>query len=285
VHENSRRMDEPLASMLTALADDELILGHRHSEWTGFAPHIEEDVAFSSIAQDEIGHAAALYSLLAELGGPDPDSLALGREPDEYRNAVLCERANRDWSYTLARHWLYDKADDVRLEALQDTAHEGLASLVAKMRREERYHLLHADIWMRRIARGPAEGRARLTDALSDAFDDAVMLFEPFDNEEEALERRWLPVSSEKLRERWLEAVTPALEELGLPSDPYARREQATEFIASSSGDLIARESSSGDRSRHREGQSGRRGLHSPDLEELWSDMTATYRADPEATW
>ena len=47
-----------------ALGDDELVLGHRHSEWTGFAPHIEEDVAFSSIAQDEIGHAANYYMLL-----------------------------------------------------------------------------------------------------------------------------------------------------------------------------------------------------------------------------
>jgi ring-1,2-phenylacetyl-CoA epoxidase subunit PaaC len=278
-------MDEPLISLLTALADDELILGHRHSEWTGFAPHIEEDVAFSSIAQDEIGHASALYSLIAELGGRDPDSWALGREPSEYRNAVLCERANRDWSYTLARHWLYDKADDVRLEALQETAHEALASLVAKMRREERYHLLHADIWMRRIAGGPAEGRARLTEALADAFDDAMMLFEPFEKEDEALERRWLPVSSEELRERWLRAVIPALEELGLPSDPHMRHEQAAEFIASSSGDLIARESSDGDRPAHRQGRGGRRGLHSSDLEELWSDMTATYRADPQASW
>jgi ring-1,2-phenylacetyl-CoA epoxidase subunit PaaC len=49
-------MDDALRALLLALGDDELIIGHRHSEWTGHAPHIEEDVAFSSIAQDEIGH-------------------------------------------------------------------------------------------------------------------------------------------------------------------------------------------------------------------------------------
>jgi ring-1,2-phenylacetyl-CoA epoxidase subunit PaaC len=94
-------VSEALNSLLIALADDELILGHRHSEWTGFAPHIEEDVAFSSIAQDEIGHAAALYTIAAELTDDVPDRLALGREKSEYRNAIFCERPNGDWSYTL----------------------------------------------------------------------------------------------------------------------------------------------------------------------------------------
>ena len=145
--------------------DDELILGHRHSEWTGFAPHIEEDVAFSSIAQDEIGHAAALYGLLAMRSGGDADGLALGRDVSEYRNAVLCERPNRDWAYTLARHWVYDTADAIRLEALSDTADEDLRALVTKMRREERYHLIHADTWIerdrRRARRGTHEARGR----------------------------------------------------------------------------------------------------------------------------
>ena len=40
------------AQRLLELADDELILGWRDSEWTGVAPSLEEDVAFSSIAQN-----------------------------------------------------------------------------------------------------------------------------------------------------------------------------------------------------------------------------------------
>src|ERR1041384_5987637 len=105
-----------------ALADDELVLGHRHSEWTGWAPHIEEDLAFSSIAQDEIAHARLLYGLGTELAGRDQDDLAMGREPSESRNAVLCERPNGDWGYSLARHYLYDTADDVRLRALAESS-------------------------------------------------------------------------------------------------------------------------------------------------------------------
>ncbi|HYU57528.1 MAG TPA: Phenylacetic acid catabolic protein, partial [Actinomycetota bacterium] len=54
-------VEDPRLTLLLALADDELIIGHRHSEWTGWAPHIEEDLAFSSIAQDEMAHARLLY--------------------------------------------------------------------------------------------------------------------------------------------------------------------------------------------------------------------------------
>ena len=74
-----------LGAYLLAWADDELILGHRDSEWTGVAPQLEEDVAFSSIAQDEIGHAALIYGLVAALSGDDADRLALRRPAEEYR--------------------------------------------------------------------------------------------------------------------------------------------------------------------------------------------------------
>ena len=72
------------AQELLKLADDELVLGWRNSEWTGIAPFLEEDVAFSSIAQTEIGHARAWYELAAKELGTDADSLAFDREPDEY---------------------------------------------------------------------------------------------------------------------------------------------------------------------------------------------------------
>src|SRR2546423_582816 len=113
------RGEDPRLTLLLALADDELIIGPRHSEWTGWASHIEEDLAFSSIAQDEMAHARLLYGLAREAGldGRDENAMALGRRPEEYRNAVLCERPNRDWGYTLAQHFLYDTADQVRLEA------------------------------------------------------------------------------------------------------------------------------------------------------------------------
>jgi ring-1,2-phenylacetyl-CoA epoxidase subunit PaaC len=279
-------MSESLIALVTALADDELIIGHRHSEWTGFAPHIEEDVAFSSIAQDEIGHAAALYAIVASLTDDDADRLALGRPKDEFRHAVICERPNREWSYTLARHWLYDHADEIRLEALEGSAHKELAALATKVRREERWHLLHADTWLRRIARGPVEGRTKLEDAMVAALPDAVGLFDPFELEDEAVKEGWLPMPSEEQRRRFSDRVSTALDELGLPTEMAGRLDESAEFVASSSGDLIASDdATAGGTGETTTGTGGRSGRHTQDFDELWDVMTKTYRAHPGATW
>ena len=281
------KADTALSSVLLALADDELILGHRHSEWTGWAPHLEEDVAFSSIAQDEIGHAAALYGLAASSGDVEPDALAFGREPGEYRNALICERPNRDWAYTLARHWLYDTADDIRSEALEGSSNAELAALSHKMRREERYHLMHADLWMKRIAQGPIEGRNRLVHALTDAFADSLGVFEPYDHEEAAIDEGILTVGSSELLQRFMTRAGGALDALGLPSTITSPvPEQATEFVASSSGDLLAAgDEESQEQHTRTEGFGGRRGTHTDDFKELWDVMTQTYRENPGARW
>ena len=278
-------MSEAFASVVLALADDELVLGHRHSEWTGWAPHIEEDVAFSSIAQDEIGHAGNLYTLIARRTETDADALALGRAKAHYRHATLCERPNRDWAYTLARHWMYDTADDVRLEALQGTADPELAALVTKMRREERYHLLHADAWLRRVSQGPVEGRTRLIEALHETFADAVGLFEPLEHEEMAVKEGWLPVPSDELRTRFMARASAALDELGLPTDIHTRVAEQAEFVASSSGDLIADDEPAAEGVTPDATAGGSAGRHTGDFDQLWDDMTFTYRNHPGATW
>ena len=115
------------AQLLLEYADDELILGWRDSEWTGIAPSLEEDVAFSSIAQNEIGHARALYELAARELGTTADELAFDRSPDEYRCAPLVELRRLDWAHTIARHWLYETADELRLAALKESDDEEVA--------------------------------------------------------------------------------------------------------------------------------------------------------------
>jgi ring-1,2-phenylacetyl-CoA epoxidase subunit PaaC len=152
--------------LLLQIADDELVLGWRNSEWTGIAPVLEEDVAFSSIAQNEIGHARALYSLL----GDDADALALDRAPDEYRCAPLVElRFVPDWARTIARHVLYEAADELRIERLRSSPDTAVAGLAAKIDREEVYHRLHAQMWADRLA-----GEPRYREALDELWPYAV---------------------------------------------------------------------------------------------------------------
>ena len=148
------------AQALLGLADDELVLGWRNSEWTGIAPFLEEDVAFSSIAQTEIGHARAWYELAAREAGGDADALAFDREPDEYRCAPLVElRLVPDWARTIARHWLYETADAVRIEALKAVDDADVAGLAEKIDREEAYHRMHAEMWAERLRDSPERAR------------------------------------------------------------------------------------------------------------------------------
>jgi ring-1,2-phenylacetyl-CoA epoxidase subunit PaaC len=134
------------ALALLGLADDELVIGWRDSEWTGIAPMLEEDVAFSSIAQNEIGHARAVYELLSE----DADALAFDRAPEEYVCAPLVQLHLLDWGRTIARRWLYEVADEIRITGLMDEL-----PLAAKINREEAYHRMHAEMWRERLADTP----------------------------------------------------------------------------------------------------------------------------------
>ena len=144
------------AQELLELADDELILGWRDSEWTGIAPFLEEDVAFSSIAQNEIGHARAWYELAARELGTTADELAFERKPEEYRCSRLVElRLVPDWAATLARHYLYESADSERLAALKKSDDPEVAGLAEKIDREEAYHRMHAQMWFERLKDEP----------------------------------------------------------------------------------------------------------------------------------
>jgi ring-1,2-phenylacetyl-CoA epoxidase subunit PaaC len=165
----------PRVETLLAFADDELIVGWRDSEWTGVAPTLEEDVAFSSIAQNEIGHARALYELAAAELGTDADALAFDRAPGEYRCAPLVElNLTASWALTIARRYLYEEADRVRLGALVGSDDTELAGLAAKIDREEVYHRMHAELWAARLRDEP-----RFTAAVEELWPFALGTLEP----------------------------------------------------------------------------------------------------------
>src|SRR6266571_4871929 len=190
-----RRVNER-AQELLEIADDELILGWRDSEWTGIAPSLEEDVAFSSIAQNEIGHARALYELAARELGTDADSLAFDRDPGEYRSAPLVEQRRMDWAHTIARHFLYETADEIRLAALKESDDAEVAGLAAKMDREEVYHRLHARMWADRLRDEP-----RFQNAVEELWPYALALLEN-DQRPALAERLNLPSDTLSLGER-----------------------------------------------------------------------------------
>ncbi|MBW3612316.1 MAG: phenylacetate-CoA oxygenase subunit PaaC [Chloroflexi bacterium] len=223
------------AELLMSVADDEFVIGFWDSEWTGIAPMLEEDVATSSIAQDELGHAKALYELLAELTDDDADRIAFGRDADAFRHAALLNHARVDWAFSVARRWLYETADAVRLAALSSSSHEPLALLAGKMRREETYHRLHADTWFRRLSDGAPEGRERLATAFECLWADAQEIFAPLEREETLVGAKILSQPMRELHATWSSQVRPMLEPLaeGLtPAEPSpdGRRRRTDDF-------------------------------------------------------
>jgi ring-1,2-phenylacetyl-CoA epoxidase subunit PaaC len=211
-----------LDGLLRSMADDEFVIGFSDSEWTGIAPLLEEDVAMSSLAQDELGHAAALYGLLAELTGTDADALAYDREPGDYRHARLLDHGRGDWAMTIARRYLYDTAEAVRLEALADASWAPLAELVGKLQREERYHRMHAQAWLERLAHGGRDARGRLLAALDELAPDAATVFTPLPDEAALLSAGILAAPMPELEARWRAGTAPTFDRLGLPMPPPA---------------------------------------------------------------
>ena len=200
------------AEPLLPIADDELILGWRNSEWTGIAPFLEEDVAFSSIAQNEIGHARAIYQLVAEELGTTADELAFDRKPEDYRCSPFVElRLVPDWAKTIARHCLYEDADQRRIQELIEADDPEVAGLAAKIDREEVYHRLHAEMWLDRLLSNP-EGSAKLEEAVEELWPYALGV----------LDDELRPVFAERVRAALpfalpdVEPVTPAKRDAAL---------------------------------------------------------------------
>jgi ring-1,2-phenylacetyl-CoA epoxidase subunit PaaC len=244
-----------LAELLLSMADDEFVIGFSDSEWTGIAPLLEEDVAMSSLAQDELGHAAALYGLLATLTDTTPDAIAYDREPADYRHCRLLDHGRGDWAMTIARRYLYDSADGIRLEALAGGTWAPLADLVTKLIREERYHRMHAEAWFERLARTDGEPRGRLVAALETLSPDVATVFTPLSEESALIDAGVLATPMSVLERSWRVSLEPTLLRHRLPIPPPA---------------------ADPDRGRLDHGDA---------FAWLWDEFTSVRRSDPGATW
>jgi ring-1,2-phenylacetyl-CoA epoxidase subunit PaaC len=245
----------PVSELLLAIADDEAVLGWTDSEWTGIAPLLEEDVAMSSLSQDELGHAQVLYGLLSDLTGTDIDGLAYDREPAAYRHARLLDHGRGDWALTIARRFLYEHADAIRLDALAAGSWRPLADAATAIAREERYHRMHIDAWLVRLARASGEPRDRLVRALTTLGPDAGTVFTPRPSDAALVEAGILAAPMAELALRWRAVIDPTLTSLGLPVPP--------DVMDPVNG----------------------RTAHGSAFAELHATFTSVRRSDPGATW
>lgn len=167
------------------LADNALILGHRNSEWTGFGPILEQDIALSNIALDLIGQARYLYQYAARLIGSDTteDKLAYGRDSWDFRNCLLVEQDNGDWGKTVLRQFLFSAWQYYFFERMQRGQDRELAAIAGKSLKEVTYHLRWSSEWVIRLGDGTEESHARMERALDQLWKFTGELFVPADYE------------------------------------------------------------------------------------------------------
>jgi ring-1,2-phenylacetyl-CoA epoxidase subunit PaaC len=94
---------EALYQYLLRLGDNGLIQGHRLSEWCSKGPILEEDLAMTNLALDNIGRAQAFlkYAGEAEGKGKTEDDLAYKRGEREFYNHLITELPIGDFAYTV----------------------------------------------------------------------------------------------------------------------------------------------------------------------------------------
>lgn len=252
-----------LVDWLLAAADDVFFLGHRNSDWTGLGPMLEEDLAFSSIAQDEIAHAQAYYMLVSQLTGESPDKIAYGRQPAEYRSAHLVERVDDfDWARAVVRQFFYDHYDALRLTRTMNSSWAPLASLSQKLAQEERFHLHHQNDWIRRLGQGTDESKQRLQQAVNRLWPDAMALFEPVANESKLAAAGIVPDGDSSEPRAWATNVLAVIADAGLT-------------LPGNVDDLNPQTLPRG----------GRRGVRSETFGAMLDELAEVYRVEPTAEW
>lgn len=248
---------QALKELLYKIADDQLIIGHRNSEWNGLGPVLEEDIAFSSMAQDKMGQSEHIYNLLHQLGEAEADTVAFTRNAPQFHCSQLVELPIGGYDFSLMRHFLFDFAEYLRFENLKSSAYQPLAQVAKKFFGEIKYHTMHANTWVHQLGHGNEESNGKMQESLNYAWNYALGMFEP-GPAEELLIKENIFMGEAALQEKWIAMVTPLLEKSNL--------------IIPSPGSW-------------KPIYGGRKGVHTEHLQPLLKEMTEVYTIDPSADW
>ncbi|MFI5221082.1 MAG: 1,2-phenylacetyl-CoA epoxidase subunit PaaC [Bacteroidia bacterium] len=256
MNQKEEKYEEALIELLYKIADDLLIIGHRNSEWTGLGPILEEDISFSSMAQDKIGQSMSVFNILHSLGEPEPDTNAFNRSA-KFHNSQLVELPNGEYDFSLIRHLLYDHADQLRFEMLANSSFEPLAKLARKIKGELKYHVYHADTLVTKLGNAKHESHDRMQKALNEAWNYALGIFEESEFEKTLIQEN-IFAGEKKLKEKWLNSIQSILEKAQLKIPGEGSWKPAF---------------------------GGREGHHTQHLKPLVEEMSEVFRVDPKAEW
>lgn len=248
---------EALLDYVLRLADNNLILGQRLSEWCGHAPELEIDIALSNIALDLIGQSRNLYTYAAELEGQgrSEDDLAYLRDSESFRNVLLVEQPNDDFAYCVVRQFFFDVYNYLFYTELKNSKDYRLAEIAEKSLKEIKYHIRFSSEWMIRLGDGTSISNAKMQEAVDELWDyvgeltltnvvDKIMLAEG------------IGVDLDKIRPMYYQKLAEILEEATLAQPKYEPFQKG-----------------------------GKEGIHSEYLGHILAELQWMQRAYPNAEW
>lgn len=208
---------DALLKFVLRLGDNNLILGHRLSEWCSFGPFLEEDIAMSNIALDYIGQARVLYTYAGEVEGKGhaEDYFAYERKEHSFTNALLTEMPNGDFAQSIARQLYYSAFANLVLTALLDSKDETLKGYAGKAIKETNYHMRHALDWLHRLGEGTEESHRRMQEGLNALWMYTKDLFADVESDK-ALAAAGIAPDVPALYNQWFETISKAIREATL---------------------------------------------------------------------
>ena len=207
-----------LVNLILVLADNKYFLGRRLSEWCPGAPSLESAVAAAALAQEELGHARALYPLLDEMPIAEaPVPLQRGGERDRRYSVSFLEEPLPTWPHVVAALTLIDPALTVMFNALADSRYDDLRKRARRIPGEESFHRKYADGRVRDLARTEG-GRRELQARVDELLPEMLCWFGPSGERgvEELKREGMLDKDSDELRAAYLDDIGPALREAGI---------------------------------------------------------------------
>jgi ring-1,2-phenylacetyl-CoA epoxidase subunit PaaC len=214
-------------SFLLRVADTNLILSQRLSEWTGHGPFLEEDLALTNIALDMLGTARSIYEYAAKVEGKgrSDDDLAFLRNERQFLNPLICELPKGDYAFTIARLCIVNAFQFHFYQALSKSSDEIMSGIAAKAIKETTYHLRHTSAWMERFGCGTEESHSRLQNALNEIWRFTDDIFDMPDTYAELVNTGLAP-EMEPVKEKVKKELQTIMErsELQLPESTFMQK-------------------------------------------------------------
>jgi 1,2-phenylacetyl-CoA epoxidase catalytic subunit len=199
-------------------ADTELVSAPSYLLAAQHAPALNNFGSAMSIIQDELAHAHIGYRLLGDLG-VDMDYLIYERPAAQFKYPYAFDVPLNSWVELVCANALYDQAGFVLLSDVFASSTFGpWKRALAKVDKEETFHLRHGRTWLKKLTKD-ADGKAEVQRAVDWMFILTLEWFGLPDNlkkHSEQLDYGFKGQTNDELRQTWMTAVVPFMDEIGI---------------------------------------------------------------------